>query len=51
MHLLRILGNFLSKLLKKLRIFHLKSLNLHAKRITYVRVILYLCILRLCGLF
>ncbi len=36
----RILGSFLSKLLKKLSAFHLKSLNLHAKRITYVRVIL-----------
>ncbi len=47
----RILGSFLSKLLNKLRAFHLKSLNSHAKRITYVRVILYLCILRFCGLF
>ncbi len=36
----RILGSFLSTLLKNERAFHLKVTGSHEKRITYVRVVL-----------
>ncbi len=51
MHLLMNSWQFSFKITEKLRAFHLKSLNLHAKRIKYVRVLLYLCILRFCARF
>ncbi len=51
MHLLKDSWQFSFKTTEKLRAFHLKSLNLYAKRIMYDIVILYLYILRFCGLF
>ncbi len=46
MHLLKNSWQFSFKITEKLRAFHLKSLNLHAKHITYVRVKIYVGILR-----
>ncbi len=40
MHLLKNSWQFSFKITEKLCAFHLKSLNSHAKRITYVRLIL-----------
>ncbi len=51
MHFLEVSGSFLSKLLKNEHAFHLKVSGSHEKRITYVTVGLFLCILRFCASF